>query len=62
MTPWSEATHLSLPGGLQGNSPITLGFRPAGLLLPMPTEVCNTVYREFFSSGNFGENDAWKVC
>ena len=22
----------------------------------------NTVYREFFASGNFGENDAWKVC
>ena len=21
-----------------------------------------TVYREFFASGNFGENDAWKVC
>ena len=22
----------------------------------------DTVYREFFASGNFGENDAWKVC
>ena len=21
-----------------------------------------TIYREFFASGNFGENDAWKVC
>ena len=21
-----------------------------------------TVYREFFASGNFGENDVWKVC
>ena len=22
----------------------------------------NTVYREFFASGNFGENEALKVC
>ena len=22
----------------------------------------NTVYQEFFASGYFGENDAWKVC
>ena len=21
-----------------------------------------TVYREFFASGNFGENDAWMLC
>ena len=24
--------------------------------------ILHTVYREFFASGNFGENDAWKVC
>ena len=24
--------------------------------------VCFTVYREFFASGNFGENATWKVC
>ena len=23
---------------------------------------CHTIYREIFASGNFGENDAWKVC
>ena len=22
----------------------------------------HTVYRDFFASGNFGKNDAWKVC
>ena len=22
----------------------------------------DTIYREFFTSGNFGENNAWKVC
>ena len=22
----------------------------------------DTVYREFFASGNFGENDNWKAC
>ena len=26
------------------------------------TLLYTTVYREFFASGNFGENDAWKVC
>ena len=36
----------------------------AGLSFNIIFSLCNinTVYREFFASGKFGENDAWKVC